>query len=93
MEYLIYAIAYALGILTGYFVNNKLRQRHLFKKTRSSKGKPNKRGCIKTNQLGVRTSYKSMKEAALENAVCVSAISQCCNGRAKTAGGCTWKYL
>jgi hypothetical protein len=36
--------------------------------------------------------YNSAKEAALENGVCVTAISNCLNGRSETSGGYHWEY-
>lgn len=36
--------------------------------------------------------YQSIKMAARENNISSSNISQCCNGKRKTAGKCIWKY-
>lgn len=37
--------------------------------------------------------YDSLKDAALDNNISSSAISNCCRGKTKTAGGYRWEYI
>lgn len=51
------------------------------------KGRSKKVLCIETGQ-----SYDSMTEAARQTGIAQSNISQCCNGKNKTAGGFHWCF-
>lgn len=44
--------------------------------------------CIETGVI-----YESTREAARQTGIAQSSISQCCNGKLKTAGGYHWKYI
>lgn len=37
--------------------------------------------------------YKSLTEASLKNSIAIQHISECCKGKAKTAGGYKWQFV
>ena len=44
--------------------------------------------CIETGVI-----YESLTEASRQTSIAVSSISECCNGKRKTAGGFHWEYI
>ena len=44
--------------------------------------------CIETGVI-----YESLTEASRQTSIAVSNISECCNGKRKTAGGFHWEYI
>ena len=78
------AVGESVAIPLSYYHNNVYGQR--LTKSALKRGKPVL--CVETNTI-----YPSTQAAYRETNIQQSGISQCCNGKRKSAGGFTWRFV